>query len=361
MTTFGIRPTVSTILFEINFDLYQLFNLFNVDRESRRKIDFLNFKGFNQQQQEKSNLFVKKFLKAYTIDIKDTKFRFYLDNKQIEASMCVSENFNQSYFGPIKDMFFSADVIYEQNICPYIFLNTQLNFLSLSGITNSLLFKNRLSFLTLNQNQTKTKTSLIVLTLVIVYERLDLNLLNLNAFKSIKVLQVSGIIYKIDRDLFKEFDSLKVFVLSPADLGKFFHQDNLDWSLSLNSKMKRINLTNSFEINTFRSRSAIVQIYEKSGFFSQSYLYPNEDFCVFKDFPHEKLIYPSIIFAENELQCSCTIFWLIQYSSLYMNVNFTHYNTYIYSNYPDEFNTSSARNCLYNFDLKHEIKKCDFN
>ena len=152
VTTFGIRPTVSTILFEINFDLYQLFNLFNVDRESRQKIDFLNFKGFNQQQQ---NLFVNKFLKAYTIDIKDTKFRFYLDNKQIEANMCVSENFNQSYFGPIKDMFFSADVIYEQNICPYIFLNTQLNFLSLSGITNSLLFKNRLSFLTLNQNQTR--------------------------------------------------------------------------------------------------------------------------------------------------------------------------------------------------------------
>ena len=45
-------------------------------------------------------------------------------NKQIEANMCVSENFYQSYFGPIKDMFFSADVIYEQNICPYIFLNT---------------------------------------------------------------------------------------------------------------------------------------------------------------------------------------------------------------------------------------------
>ena len=92
-------------------------------------------------------------------------------NKQIEANMCVSENFYQSYFGPIKDMFFSADVICEQNICPYIFLNTQLNFLSLSGITNSLLFKNRLSFLTLNQNQTKLKTSLIVLTFVIVYEK----------------------------------------------------------------------------------------------------------------------------------------------------------------------------------------------
>ena len=124
-----------------------------------------------------------------------------------------------------------------------------------------------------------------ILTLVIVNETLDLHLLNLHAFKNLKVLQVSGIIYKIDGDLFKEFESLKVFVLSPADLGKFFHRDNLEWTLSLNSNMKRINLSNSSEINTFRSRSSIVQIYEKGGFFSQSYLYPNEDFCVLKLFP----------------------------------------------------------------------------
>jgi hypothetical protein len=56
----------------------------------------------------------------------------------------------------------------------------------------------------------------------------------------------------------------------------------------------------------------IKQIYielndEKSG-----YDYPDEDFCLFKYFPHSKLVFP-IVKSNIELNCTCTIAWLIQY------------------------------------------------
>ena len=109
-----------------------------------------------------------------------------------------------------------------------------------------------------------------------------------------------------------------------------------------------------------RFRAFILQIFETKSYFTRIYTYPNEDFCVFKNFPHEKLIYPSIIFAENEFECSCTIFWLIQYFKFYLNENLTHYDVPFYGSYPEEFFKSPARNCLKRVNLKSEIKKCDF-
>ena len=44
-----------------------------------------------------------------------------------------------------------------------------------------------------------------------------------------------------------------------------------------------------------------------------------------------------------------------------MNKNFSHYDRDIYSNYPEQFNVSSARNCLKSsLDLEGKIKKCEF-
>jgi hypothetical protein len=65
--------------------------------------------------------------------------------------MCIKENFNESYFGHITKLYFLQHVFYAENICPYVFAKTELNELGLSGITNSLLFKNRLNFMTLNE------------------------------------------------------------------------------------------------------------------------------------------------------------------------------------------------------------------
>ena len=355
---FGVRPT-STISYQTNFEILILFKMFKFDWKYQKVSVFLNFDGFNKQSKNaKSSI----FLADYSIQFKESNFDFYLDNQSITKSMCIKENFNESYFGHITKLYFLQHVFYTKNICPYVFAKTELNELGLSGITNSLLFKNRLNFMTLNETvsidslNTKTLNTAI---LQVFYENIDQRLLNVHVFRNLRVLSISGIIYKIEEDLVKELNSIKEFILRPSDLGRFYQQDNLAWASRLNFNRKKINLLDDFDVRMNMDMAIVLEIFEGITFFGSGYSYPDEDFCVFKNFPHEKLVYPSIKLVENEYQCSCTLFWLIQYSKFYMTENSPQYESYLYSNKPD-INISLASSCLKNVDLKSEIEKCNF-
>jgi hypothetical protein len=45
-------------------------------------------------------------------------------------------------------------------------------------------------------------------------------------------------------------------------------------------------------------------------------VYPNEDLCLFKNFPHERLVYPMLI-PGKQLECTCTLYWLQSYAQRY--------------------------------------------
>ncbi len=318
----------------------------------------LNFDGFNKESRG-GDLKLNTFSDEYQLEFRKTTFNFKLENEPITHDMCVKENFSQGYFGRISSLFFLTEVIYHKHVCPFVFFNSQVRLLTLAGITNSLLFKNELSFMALNKTDSFS-TLIAVLQLNINYVKIDQSILSVHLFRNLNVIFISGIIYNIDRNLFTEFNSLKSLILNPSDLGRFFRQDNLDWVLSLNYNLRKVNLLNSFEVNNNRLSKLILQIFETKSYFKKGYSYPDEDFCVFKNFPHNKLIYPSIVLADDEFECSCTIYWLIQYSNFYMNKNFSHYDRDIYSNYPEQFNASSARNCLKSLDLKEKITMCEF-
>jgi hypothetical protein len=48
--------------------------------------------------------------------------------------------------------------------------------------------------------------------------------------------------------------------------------------------------------------------------FNYSYLFPDEDICLFKDFPFQRLIYPLIILSEKD-KCTCLLLWLSRYNN----------------------------------------------
>ena len=66
--------------------------------------------------------------------------------------------------------------------------------------------------------------------------------------------------------------------------------------------------------------------------FSTYYSFPNEDICLFKDFPHSQLVLPLIIYDASRfeyIECTCTLVWLQQYFKHYFYNNFTQFNEYI--------------------------------
>jgi hypothetical protein len=355
---FGIH-SLSRETFQTNFDLTQLIELFDFEEGSPKTVYFLNFNGFNI---EKQHLYENRILKDYDIQIKYSDFGFYYKSQLITKALCKKTNFNESYFGSIRRLFFIDDVIYSLNVCPFVFAHTKIKHLALAEITNSLIFKNRLSFMSLNDTSLYEMNTIEIfqLTLIVAYEEIDHALINTHVFKHIWLLFVSGIIYKIDSDLFREFNFIRTIVLNPAELSKFYQNDNLAWTASLNFKLENINLSDKRKVSMYKARSIILQIFETKSYFAQGYAYPNEDFCVFKNFPHEKLVYPAIMSTDEEIQCSCTVFWLIQHSEIYFYANFSFYDENFFGSYPDEFASISARNCLKKFDLRNEIKKCNF-
>jgi hypothetical protein len=79
-------------------------------------------------------------------------------------------------------------------------------------------------------------------------------------------------------------------------------------------------------------------------------LYPEEDFCLFKNFPHSKLVVPKIN-TKPDLQCTCTLLWLIQYKSLYQEGALNYLDTPSVSKCLDDPNFEAlVNNC--NFELK---------
>ena len=55
----------------------------------------------------------------------------------------------KSFFGDIQHLTINDNVLYNQNICPYVFMNVKLVELRLLEIVNSLVFMNRIEFLDL--------------------------------------------------------------------------------------------------------------------------------------------------------------------------------------------------------------------
>ena len=77
---------------------------------------------------------------------------------------------------------------------------------------------------------------------------------------------------------------------------------NIDWK------------TNKRLFSKMQDRYVLLQFYDKQSELNSPYTYPNTDVCAFKHFPHKQLVYPSILLAE-QIECTCTLVWLLSYSN----------------------------------------------
>jgi len=120
-------------------------------------------------------------------------------------------------------------------------------------------------------------------------------------FQRIKYLSIAGVLDGIQASLFKDFYELRVIDFSLSNLKEFFHQGN-KWMTYLNKK----------RLIGYRQTQSVCLVFrylKNATSFDSIYEYPDEDFCFFKDFPHERFVYPAII-PGKQLECTCTLYWL---------------------------------------------------
>ena len=339
------------ILFENDLDLRNVMKLFKFNKKNDVKtILFQNIKGFNHKL---TDFIPEIYYNNYKIIFNNLEFQFFLNGTQITTEMCSRENFNfknLNIFGSLQDITLGFEIFYTKNVCPFIFMNTNLRRLVIKQITNSLIFRNQLEFIDINQtdNFDLNTTRLFMLKIQVVFDVVSIRLVNKFVFKNLVGLYISGQINEIQSDLFVFLNKIRFISINIENTRQFFHT-GIKWMQSINKglNVNLINITNTtISLNLIVNSRVIVNFAEDITVFGTVYNYPDEDFCLFKDFPHAQLVYPSITLTET-VNCSCTLLWLIRYSKYYMNEDYTHYDEGLYWDYPIYFNLYSVRNCLH--------------
>ena len=196
--------------------------------------------------------------------------------------------------------------------------------------------------------------SLLGITLSLKYEILNEKILNSNLFRQMRMLRINGVLNGIQSELFKSFFHLKDIDFQLDNIREFFHSGTA-WMSHLNSgksfNLSQVNLE-SIKLNKFFLRFFYLK---EMTSFDPLYEYPNEDICLFANFPHQRLVFP-ILVPGKILECTCTLKWLEMHSRLYESlISYTK----DYSNfYESQFATNKLSSYL--FCSKIESIECDF-
>ena len=348
------------ILIDNNIDLRNIFEMFQFS--SQPNIILHNIKGFNKVPTETRpiNLF-----ENYTIGFMfKNNFAFFKNGTLVSQTDCVYQNFNPkmgSFFGSMESIWFTMNTLYTQTVCPYVFMNTRLKLIVFDGIANSLIFVNRLEFVDTNETHNLHTQSLQTIVFNFYCEQVTHKLLNRLVFRKVNTLVLEGIISDFQPDLFQNFTRLKRIVIEVINLQSFLHA-GIAWASSLNSDLNE-DPTKVSKYLKIAERSILVEFIDMSKIFSKTYDYPEEDLCLFKDFPHRQLVVPMILAEMNSFQCTCTIKWLMQYTHAYINNDYAYYDLKLANQFISQSRIYIVKNCsqslVCNFTARFRLCRAD--
>lgn len=331
---------------------------------------FNNFKGFsiefNPFRQVK---FINFDLRQIVWNFKQSNFDFYFNNTLI------NDYCNETLFDKIKNVnniltscqavALDQSVKFSTRMCPLSFRNAYMNILT-AYVSSSLINKNELAFQQAPSNVNFKLSSVIFqLQLQMYHYNLTSLLLDKNVFKRMKILDLGGQINSIQSDLFKQFESIRVIRIRTQSARNVFSRNN-KWLSYLNWNQPNATST-KFEFNAYNSLILVVyQTFENLTFYD----YPEEDFCLFKHFPHHKNVFPNLK-PNTQSSCSCTELFLIQnaykyakyleyYTGRSSNLISNYYQYQYYFNSPSILNNNIPFSKCVNMLIETNIQKCNF-
>ena len=215
---------------------------------------------------------------------------------------------------------------YKQTICPLFFINASVDVLELVYLENTF-YKN--SMITFSNDTSNRELNSFIKRLFLrqMHINLDLNLLHPKVFQNLLRLSIGvGSLNSIDGEIFKHLKNLLSIEIYPFILRKINHKQGINWIRQMNHGMYA-NLSSL----TPNDRSMNIIIMAPKDTFKRFYriakIFPNEDFCIYTDFPFNQLIIVYQFFdnfmlevntnLDSKVHFSCTFLWLVQYYDNY--------------------------------------------
>jgi hypothetical protein len=283
----SIKLTPST-----NLILDEKLNLDGIKLKYDALISLSHILSFAYLENPISNLYQNDPIpKELSLELSDSVLEFTYDNAPLN-SRCNLQFINQNklpFFSSFRRILFEK-VTFPLEICPLIFLESKMAELRFSNLSQ----RNVLNFIAIS-NTSRVNFNATVKKLEIqesFIDRLDDSLLNKDIFFNLEELKLSDtILNRIEDNLFESFKSLMLLLLYLENFSEFIRGNNT-WMKSL----------------TTNGQELLVGLIDSN----KKYEFPEEDFCNFIGFPHEKKVY-SFIQTKSNLNCSsCTLAWLLQ-------------------------------------------------
>ena len=209
---------------------------------------------------------------------------------------------------------------YQENLCPLVFKNAFVSEMLFRGLIKSFYKTNVLSFSSISE-QINSKINLIT-----IYSSrnidLDLNFLNPSVFKSLGLIYAMDHIQSIDANLFVYLKRLEYLQIEARYTKKLMHK-GINWIRAWNTEKVRVDFEdwNSIQDQFDGHVNLKIRFYEYQ---LVADVFPDEDFCIYKDYPFEQLV---ILSQRNTLSpmliqtdFTCTFLFLTQYYSTFVKI-----------------------------------------
>ena len=274
-------------------------------------IHFAYLKGIDVNTDSTFHLNTNFILNKIFIDISYSKLTFFSNSDLIDIELCFNFDANSpNFLTETSNLVLRNYNIFNTKICPYVFNNSDLNTLVINQISSSFLNRNQLEFVDVKKEDMVSNVNNLFLR--VDYDELSLKILNKNVFRFLKTLCVSEVLYGIEPSLFKNFQYLSKISLVLYNFKHFFHSTQNLWFSSLKQDAKTFDLLQYNRKNNINLLNILFK-HDSETSFNTVYAYPNEDFCLFRHFPHAKIVYP-ILDPGKPIECTCTILWLLQHT-----------------------------------------------
>ena len=297
--------------------------------KSKTALQFVNLRGFDINL---SYSIIKNNKNLKTLLCIACTMNFYTNGKLIKSCQDILESNStvMSFFQlNASSGIATYNSEYPTNVCPLAFKNANIPQLFLMGIVDSFYKKNILKFTSDVFNDLNSKIKYLCFK-KIENINLDLNILNPSVFSKLSYIYIYGSLKSIDKNIFEKLPSLYFFNFHSAYFRKLIHQNGIDWINEINKKQKPVDITNTTEIEKNKNIIKFITIgnieYIEEPLFN---VFPDEDFCAYKDFPFNRLVI-LIKFIEERSNFdrdrlnldktngyTCTYMWLTQYFELY--------------------------------------------
>jgi hypothetical protein len=326
----NIKPQ-TPIVFTDQLNVGNLWRVFGGGQTNFFSINIIQISGIEIYPWNQSKLTnsVVNTSKTVALAFEQSPIAFYFLNKSVANLECSSDLISttskvNSLFNSFLVIIFARKNKYPtEPVCPYSFAHANLGLLGFFDQINSILISNIWQFQIDNSTLTTPINSTIYMCYVNGYGfTLDTSLVHPRVFEFLTEVHIYHSIEAIQTDLFKHFTIFESIHFFLDSLRNFFHRVGVNWTIYLAKnalvEFQPLDLNDTGWIN------------------GPDYLYPEQDFCLFSQWPIQKLITP-IFDTTNLTECTSTLIYIM---SPYFYYNMTSF----LKSYPTTFSIFSA--CL---------------